>query len=178
MPKASHCPRLHVRSRNDSPEARATQQLYVAPRAASQCCCPRCRHVSNRDKTTNIGQTSVFAQNKGQSRLLLMIYPLFNVALCVKVAMVGRILSKVAMAAGTIRFSRLLLPSHLGRAGKQQAAAAAGGPTAAPLATAGGNNCSKVKLKDADSEKKKKRERERAAFQDRCRVSGDAAPRP
>lgn len=61
-----------------------------------------------------------------------MICPFFNVAICVKVAMFGRILSKVAMAAGTIRFSRLLLPSHLRRAGKQQAAAAAGGPNGGP----------------------------------------------
>lgn len=41
-------------------------------------------------------------------------------------AMFGRLRNKVAMAAATIRFSRLLLPPHLlRRAGEQQAAAGA-----------------------------------------------------
>lgn len=157
-------------SRNDPPEARATQQLHVASRAISQRCCPRWGHVSNREK---IRQTSGFTQAKGQTRLLLRIYPRFHVALCVKVAVFGRVGSKVATAAATIRFSSVGSSSRLicAERGSNRLRPRPQDLTAAPDAAAGGNNCSKVELKEPMGEK-------RAALQDRCRVSGDAAPRP
>lgn len=90
--------------------------------------------------------------------------------MCVAAAVFGRSVNKVAMAAGTIRFSRLLLPLHLlRRAGKQQAAA--GGPSGGSRRPFGSEiTARKVKIRATEVVK--------VAFWARFRVSGDAASLP
>lgn len=90
--------------------------------------------------------------------------------MCVAAAAFGRGVNKVAMAAGTIRFSRLLLPLHLlRRAGKQQAAAGgASGGSRRPFWV--GNNGSKAKIRATEVGK--------VAFWARFRVPADAASLP
>lgn len=101
-------------------------QLLQPAGAVVRCCCPPWCHVSSRDRAANTREDS-----NGHARLLFSISFLLGhlgMLLLLEAAVFGRLRDKVAMAAATIRFSRLLLPPHrLRRAGKQQAAA--GGPS-------------------------------------------------